>query len=228
MNHETAIQTLAVESYLLGDMAPGEREEFEQHFFDCPDCAQDVREAMQLLAVAKPRLEAVAEKPLARREPSTGTEWFGTKWFGWLRPPIAAGAISLLAAACILEAIFIPALRHSLDQASMPRVVASAFLVPQTRGAERVVKAAQGAPLILMLDLPDSASGSLQFVLKTQAGREAFHTLADAPPAGQSVTVSIPRMDLTPGDYVLVVEAPASAGQGGQELSRYPFELQRP
>lgn len=219
MNHESAVQTLAVESYLLGEMPPGEREEFEQHFFECPECAQDMRDAMQLMAAAsqQPVQTAVARGAVTKK-----------KWFAWLQPQFAAGAIAVLAAACILEGIFIPGLRSGAEQASAPRVVASAFLVPQTRGADKVVKAAAGAPVVLLLDLPDSAAGPLQFVLKTQEGQVEFRMRGDAPPAGQSVTLSIPRMDLPPGSYMLVVEAPAATGQDGQEISRYPFELQRP
>ena len=63
-----AIQTLAAESYVLGDMTPVEREEFERHFFECAECAQDVRDAVDLMDAsratgAKERLQPVL--PLA-------------------------------------------------------------------------------------------------------------------------------------------------------------------
>mgnify|MGYP003694561193 CR=1 FL=1 len=33
MEHQRAVQNLSVESYLLGDMSPLERDEFENHYF---------------------------------------------------------------------------------------------------------------------------------------------------------------------------------------------------
>jgi len=44
MTHEDALETLASERYLLGDMSELERHLFEDHYFSCPDCAADVRD----------------------------------------------------------------------------------------------------------------------------------------------------------------------------------------
>src|SRR5581483_3945860 len=43
MEHRDAVESLATERYLLGEMNEAERAEFEAHFFSCPDCADDVR-----------------------------------------------------------------------------------------------------------------------------------------------------------------------------------------
>ena len=53
MEHERAIQNLAVESYLLGEMSPAERESFEEHYFECAICAEDLRAAAQFMEDAK-------------------------------------------------------------------------------------------------------------------------------------------------------------------------------
>jgi anti-sigma factor RsiW len=45
MTHDTAISTMSTERYLLGDMSPEERSEFEAHYFDCAICADDVKAA---------------------------------------------------------------------------------------------------------------------------------------------------------------------------------------
>lgn len=217
MDHETAVQILAVESYLLGEMTPGEREDFESHYFECQECAQDIRDAMQVMDGAK-QLPASPPQAAFAKPGRQG-------WFGWLQPQMAGGIITVLAAACIVEAVLIPSLHRDGD---VPRIAGAVFLPPQTRGSDKVIKAASGAPLVLMFDLPESVSGKLQFVVKSQEGKEEFRGLADTPPSGESLTLSIPEADWMPGKYVLVVEAPAPAGQDGQELSRYPFELQRP
>ena len=43
MTHADAVRTLATERYLLDEMSEIERFAFEEHFFDCFECADDVR-----------------------------------------------------------------------------------------------------------------------------------------------------------------------------------------
>ena len=43
MTHEEAVSTLASERYLLEEMSGPERETFEEHYFSCVECADDVR-----------------------------------------------------------------------------------------------------------------------------------------------------------------------------------------
>src|SRR5579859_7140734 len=40
MNHEEAIRMMGTEQYLLNELSPELREQFEEHFFDCGICAQ--------------------------------------------------------------------------------------------------------------------------------------------------------------------------------------------
>ena len=45
MDHNEALQQMATERYLLNEMPPELRESFEEHMFDCYECAMDVRAA---------------------------------------------------------------------------------------------------------------------------------------------------------------------------------------
>ncbi len=226
MDHQRAIQTLAVECYLLGDMTPREREDFEEHFFECPVCAEDVRNAAQFMTDAKDVLAAEpagADAGRARLDPERESP--KRNWFAWLQPRFAAAAIAVLAVVCIGETIAIPRLRDQAALDGSPRLVASAFLKPQTRGTPAVLKAAAGQPLILMFDLPESSATVLQFAVNSVNGKVEFTLSSAAPAAGEMATLSIPRLDLQPGNYTLVVTTP---GHDGQVLGRFPFELQRP
>jgi anti-sigma factor RsiW len=53
MGHDEAVRTLATERYLLGEMSPESREQFELHLFDCKECAFDFWAATTFLAHAK-------------------------------------------------------------------------------------------------------------------------------------------------------------------------------
>ena len=41
--HQEAIRTLAAERYMLGEMTDAERETFEEHYFNCRFCVEDVK-----------------------------------------------------------------------------------------------------------------------------------------------------------------------------------------
>src|SRR3954453_2088787 len=53
MDHETAVQTGATERYLLGELTGEDRDRFEEHFFICPECSEDVRALTVFAANAK-------------------------------------------------------------------------------------------------------------------------------------------------------------------------------
>ena len=42
MDHKEAIRIHAVDRYLLGELTAVEREEFEEHFFSCGECSEDL------------------------------------------------------------------------------------------------------------------------------------------------------------------------------------------
>lgn len=43
MNHEEALQLEAAEKYVLGELSQSLRDQFEKHFFECQECAFDVK-----------------------------------------------------------------------------------------------------------------------------------------------------------------------------------------
>jgi hypothetical protein len=53
ISHEEAVQTLATEKYLLGELHPEVRDQFEEHLYECQECAFDLWTAATFLAHAK-------------------------------------------------------------------------------------------------------------------------------------------------------------------------------
>lgn len=62
MNHEEASSIYAAEAYMLGDLTAEEREAFEEHFFSCRICAQE------LLVLSEIR-NGLAEEQIAGKRP---------------------------------------------------------------------------------------------------------------------------------------------------------------
>jgi anti-sigma factor RsiW len=53
MGHDEAVRILATEKYLLGELSPELRDQFEEHLFDCQRCAFDLRATATFLDHAK-------------------------------------------------------------------------------------------------------------------------------------------------------------------------------
>ena len=77
-----------LESYLGDRLSPEDREAFEQHYFECGRCFDDLR----LLESIRAELQPAA----AASEPSTRTR------LSWLAPAVAVAAVVVLASAVVL------------------------------------------------------------------------------------------------------------------------------
>jgi anti-sigma factor RsiW len=233
MEHERAIRNLAVESYLLGEMSPGERESFEEHYFECSICAEDLRAAAQFIEDAKDLMAAEASAPAVPSNAGTVTapEPNGWNWLGWLRPQAAAALLAALVVVVGVETFStIPGLRRQVDEFEAPRTVKSIVLRPVTRGDASTVRIVAGEAVVLVFDPPESpelAAGTpLRFTVKSADGRTVFELPGETPNPGERITLSIPRLTVPPGDYSLIVQSAASPGSP-RELGQYPFKLER-
>src|SRR6185295_5047433 len=90
MDHETAIKVQAAERYLLDEFSPEERTEFEDHFFGCLECADEVRAASILAANATAVLKEENARESAGAERLSGR---GRVRFFW--PLMASAALNV-------------------------------------------------------------------------------------------------------------------------------------
>src|SRR5580698_5893754 len=124
MNHSEALQLMATERYLLDEFPPETREQFEEHFFSCPECAIDVRMANAFIENSKKALIAPAPAlvPAAAASPKSG-------WFGWLRPAFAVPAFAVLLAVIGYQAFIVhPEMSNTIAELRKPQVLASTYL----------------------------------------------------------------------------------------------------
>ena len=133
MTHQQALDGLASERYLLDEMTEVERFEFEAHYFDCAECAEDVRLGEMIRQEAR---RAGAAMPVGGRAGRAGDGPDQRKW--WRRPMVAAPwavAATLALVASYQSLVTVPALREAVA----PQAIEPVMLRGATRGAATTV-----------------------------------------------------------------------------------------
>ena len=116
MDHGESIRLMAAEKYLLGELTPELREQFEEHFFDCQECALDVRAGAALVEHSKVVLSEPVAVPPLRVPVAAPTR---AAWFAWLRPALV---VPILAALLVVigyqKLVTYPQLKKSSEQSA--------------------------------------------------------------------------------------------------------------
>jgi hypothetical protein len=229
MNHDEAVRLKASEKYLLGELSSELRDQYEEHYFDCAECARDVRAGAAFIDNARDhwRVEPasdVAAKPDAKRTAG----W----WASLLRPAVAVPALALLLlVAGYQNAVMIPHLRTALSRSQDAQTLPSLSLIAQDSrggGAASIVIPA-GKAFSLFFDIPpQSRFTSYACEIQNASGTPELTLRISAEEAKRTVQLLIPGGRLKPGDHVLVVRglgSPENADAGKIGAARYPFSL---
>jgi len=224
MQHTDAIRSMASEKYLLDELSPALREEFEEHFFDCAECALDVRAGKTFIdqsKIALARDPAVVSRPIA--VPTQSQAW----WTAWLRPAIAVPVMAMLLLVVGYESfVALPSAHNEVADLRTPHILPSASLMNARSDRIPVVSVRLHQSFLLFVDIPaDSRSASYVCELYSPDGKAAWSILVSAEAAKNTLPLQIPSRDLAPGKYNLAISRIA-ADQSHTEITRYPFELQ--
>jgi anti-sigma factor RsiW len=227
MDHNAVASQKMAERYLLNELEPELRDEFEEHYFECPECAADVHagalfveESKAVLGAEKTQLEVVRTTDV-RSARSTSAAHKG--WLAWLRPSLAAPVVALLLVAIGYQSWNYRALERT---SRTPQVLASAVVNLNVRGAEPIgVSAAAGKAFGLTLNLPpDRSFSSYQLDLYSKQGQLEWSQSVTAT-GSDSLWLYVPATDQPPG--TLSVHG-ITAQRTSEDLGRYPIELQNP
>lgn len=232
MDHGEAVQKMAAERYLLDELTSDEREAFEEHFFDCPECAVDLRVGAAFVDEAKVQLpELVAPLPHPAPGGSQKPKRNWNYWPAWCRPAFAVPAFAaLLVVAGYQNLVTYPALRSAADQ---PRLLPSVPLRGATRGGSRLsvtsdTKHGVALPIILSQPAGSALYSTYSFELFDPQGKLVWSGSSPAPGDSESdnqpLSLVIPGAMLRNGSYTIVVSGIAPQG-GRTEIDRYVLDL---
>ena len=219
MNHSEALQQMAAERYLLDELTPDAREAFEEHLFDCAECALDLRAGAAFIEAAKIQLPGLTgDSPF---HPVSGAlkvknEW----WLFWRRPAFAAPAFaSLLLVLGYQNLVTFPRLRAA---ASQPRLVPWAQLRGDMRGGAPLSITADrqhgvAFPIDLPAQLSEASYASYSIDVYDPQGKPVFSSVVLAPSESedtpQRLGLVIPGAMLRNGVYTVAVSGVAANGE---------------
>ncbi len=221
MDHTAVVRDKTTERYLLNELDPNVREQFEEHYFDCPVCAQDVSAGSLFVEHSKILLAENAKPVAVPTTPDRVTPRGG--WLFWLRPAFAAAAFALLLAVLGYQNfVTYPKLQAELKQ---PQVLPSVSVNVGTYGAGDTT-IPEGNGLLLFVRIPpDSAFVRYTAELSNPAGKsEGAFTLIPAPGQDQW-SVTVPAVHRQAGTYTLAVHGITTGGET-KNLGSTAFQLQ--
>jgi Putative zinc-finger len=224
MDHDVVVRQKMTERYLLQELAPQQRDEFEEHLFDCQDCALDVRAAARFIEQSK---VVLAENPAAASTPvlATAPAPPQPRWFAWLRPAFAVPALALLLMVVAYQnLVTYPQLQQALNQ---PQVLPWASVNVGTWGAGGpAITTGQGKGFLLFIRIPpDGVYANYRADLYNPAGKLEWSLTIPVIAGKDQWPVQVPGANREAGTYALAVRGISATGES-KDLGRASFELQ--
>ena len=211
MDHQVAVRDKVAERYLLGELNDTDREAFEEHYFVCESCAEDVRHGAGFISAARAVLRDEARAP-AKAE-GTRTR----KWWDWLWNPMPAyGLAAVLALVAVVQ-------RSTLPPAFHPQFISTVDLRPATRGAAQVIFVREGQQ---MIQVTAAVPAEAAYVCTLTDARNSVVAEMETPVLQKpEVSLLIPAEHIGPGRYRLAVRGRGEPAKTYNE--EFEFEIQR-
>lgn len=237
MDHEAVVRHHMTEKYLLDELDPAVRDEFEGHFFDCPDCAVDVHAGAlfveQSKVVLAQEFEAVSDGLPAFAPVAVKPEWLAGLRARWQRPGLRPGlrpmfALPVLALLLVVigyqNLVTYPHLQAALNS---PQVLPWAQVNLGTYGPEGpAITIAPGRDFLLFVRIPPEGGYSSYTAELYNATGKLEWSLTSLATAGQEQwAVQVPGANREAGNYILKVRGVTATGER-KEVGRASFELQ--
>src|SRR5260370_19176070 len=93
MDHSEALRLQAAEMYVLGELSPALRDEYEEHYFDCQECAADLKATVAFVDAGRATFRSRRHEDFEPQGDSVISSWFR-----WLRPSVMVPAMAVFVA----------------------------------------------------------------------------------------------------------------------------------
>ena len=221
MDHNEAMHSEACEKYLLGELSLELREDYEEHYFSCQECALHLRTTSQLLGATR---QILAAQP-ASAAPAAARASAG--WFAWLKPSIAIPVFTaLLLFIGYQNLVIIPHYKQSSSPTVLPMY---SLIAGNTRGEQGLVfTVSPNQPVGLYVDVPADPSYSTYLLrLQDPSGAVAPFRSLTAAEAQKTQVITFNPARLA-GNYALIISGltnPVADPSAATELAHIQFSV---
>jgi hypothetical protein len=223
MDHAFAEKTGAADRYLLDEFTLEERVEFEDHYFDCADCSDQVRKGAIFIETARDVLRA--ERPneaianVGRPRNRSGLlEWLKAWLFNPMQGLPALAALGLAMVVGYQNLATIPALVR-------PELMSDMVIAPMTRGKTPVVPIDRRKALFNLNFDADSPHVYTNYtcLFRNEKGITIM-TLESGPREESSFRLSwkLPAAKFPAGQYEMIL---SPRGESNNIIERYVFAI---
>jgi len=197
MDHETAVQLKATERYFLGELTGADRDGFEEHYFLCAECAEDVRAMTVFAANAKAVFREEAAPPVVPAGAFLSSLSSRALWLS------AALNVALLAGLGYTLLKVTPEMKQELAAARAPQFVQDVPVLGLSRGEVIVREIAPTTRRVVFSFYLRDQFQSIAYELKDASGSVSQRRTLPAPPKEDSAEshLSISTAGLKPGEY---------------------------
>ena len=228
MDHNEAIQLQAAVKYVLGELSPVQREEYEEHYFDCAECAVDLKALATFADTTREVLPQERANSFAR-DAARAREG----WFRWLQPIVAVPAFAALLLIIVFQnTVTIPQAREEATSGAAQLFVSSRSpKMAVTRGSDDIAKYSvrPNESLALKFDFTPSTSADAYVCrLQDESGRSLLQLRVPGSFTNKELNLIIPANRVKPGKYTLIFAGdPGAKGQAAKaEVLRLTFAIE--
>lgn len=213
MEHNDAVRLQVVEQYILGELPPTVRDEFEAHYFDCAVCSFNLRAGIAFAAGTRQFFEETQTRA-ASTAPTPS-------WFAWLRPVISVPVMAAL--------LVVIGYQYFGGRANQPQTEIQAWYslndssVHGSSGTH--IEAQQGQGFRLLFDItnaPQNTDDILRIEVRDSAGKVVLSRVLTSHLAQKSVILDLPA-NFKAGDYKIVVFD--QTGGSSAPIQELPFTV---
>ncbi len=228
MDHNEAIRLQAAVKYVLGELSAVQRDDYEEHYFDCAECAVDIKALATFADTTREVLRQEKASQFAKDlVPARGG------WLRWLQPVVAVPAFAaLLLIIAYQNTVTIPYAREGASSGAAQIFVTSrAPKMAVTRGSEDIAKYSvrQGQSVPLKFDFtPKRSFDAYVCQLQDESGRAVLQVRVPGSFTNKELNLVVPANSVKPGKYTLVFTGdPGSKGQPTKdEVLRLDFAVE--
>lgn len=232
MDHNEAVRLQAAEKYLCGELTRVQRDKYEEHYFDCPTCAEELKVTAAFMESTKQVVRELSPQ-------TTDNKKFSEQragWLAWLRPafevPVFAALVLLVG---YQNTVTIPKLKGSSSEPA-EIVRSSVHLLGSTRGGSddggpaAKLQVRRGESFMLDFDFtPSRTLSSYSWQLHDRDGHTLKEGVMPGEDTNQAVRLAVMGGVGNPGTYSLVFVGNVGSKEqmtSEDEVQRFTFTVE--